>query len=65
MNIGDKIKIRDATNSYYDVVTLIDVDNAAVSVKYDNIPGVFTFSRKLVILANEEGRFSKKNSHTI
>ena len=65
MKIGNKVKLKNVYNNYYDIVTLVGLTDVGASVKYNNIPGVFVFSRKLVSRIDEKRGFSKKNPHPI
>ena len=48
MKIGSKVRIYNADGSGYDIAKLVGLSKEGASIKYKDIPGVFTFSRKFV-----------------
>ena len=48
MKIGSKVKVYNEDGSGYDIAKLVGLSKEGASIKYKGIPGVFTYSRKLV-----------------
>ena len=48
MKIGNKVKVYNADGNGYDIAKLVGLSKEGASVKYKDIPGVFTYCRSLV-----------------
>ncbi len=47
MKIGNKVRVYN-TDGTYDVAKLVCLSEETASIKYKNIPGVFTYCRTLI-----------------